>query len=277
MNTYLKKESGITIQENRFFDKLYSQHTLANNYEYTKYLKGYTEGFFVDVSGGVSQGKGYLRNSVYPVALYCLPPPHSLDSKGNEIPSITTDSIKAIREKNGIDSLNGSIYSPNWISQIYDDINIYSDKNIFVTDFLVHYNDKNDIFNNLGYSTTTSKDYYTNGQGIGSRVPLINVPALAYTDSSGKIYKVTVNETINLVDREIRMDVINKIKYSLNYLKRNSIQSLRNNTTSELETGSGHLVLSDNKLKLDSGIVNNVKNLLIQIIMIICIILILIA
>ena len=128
-----------------------------------------------------------------------------------------------------------------------------------MTDFLVHYNDKNDIFNNLGYSTTTSKDYYTNGQGIGSRVPLINVPALAYTDSSGKIYKVTVNETINLVDREIRMNVIDKIKYSLNYLKRNSIQSLRNNTTNELETGSGHLVLSDNKLKLDSGIVNNVK------------------
>ena len=95
MNTYLKKESGLTIQENRFFDKLYSQHTLANNYEYTKYLKGYTEGFFVDVSGGVSQGQGYLGNSVYPVAIYCLPPPHSLD----QIPSITTDSIKAIRER----------------------------------------------------------------------------------------------------------------------------------------------------------------------------------
>ena len=46
----------------------------------------------------------------------------------------------------------------------------------------------------MGYFTTASKDYYNNvaeglGQGIGSRVPLINVPVLAYTDDKGIFIK----------------------------------------------------------------------------------------
>ena len=64
----------------------------------------------------------------------------------------------------------------------------------------------------IGYQTLTSQDYYNSGQGIGSRVP-INVPTLAYTDSSGQIYKVNVFETIINQTEKLSDNMNNKIKY----------------------------------------------------------------
>ena len=138
MNTYTMKESGLTTQENKYFNSLYNKHTLANDYEYTKHLKGYTEGFFIDISGGVIQGKGYLKESIYP-AQYTMPS------------DITISSLKALKNKTGVGSK--SIYSPNWLSQIYNDINMYSDDNILAKIFQTSYNNNSVALNDLGYTT----------------------------------------------------------------------------------------------------------------------------
>ena len=70
-----------------------------------------------------------------------------------------TSSLKALKNKTGVGSK--SIYSPNWLSQIYNDINMYSDDNILAKIFQTSYNNNSVALNDLGYTTNTSLDYYS--------------------------------------------------------------------------------------------------------------------
>ncbi len=258
--TLTMKDPSVTISENKYFENTYGLHTLANNYEYVKYLKGYTEGFFIDLSGSVAQGKGYLKNSIYPVALYCLPSNDTTFDNYN-------DSLKAMKEKIGVTNNpeRPPIYYPDWLSQIYDNINIYSDQNIYTTDFIQGYKDYTVDLSGNGYRYLENEDYFKN-QGIGSRVPLINVPLYAYTDSSGQVFKVKMNNSFNQVDRSFnnfdgKLDEVLSYaeireKYSLeNEIVNNSYIPLGYNLGNER---NGHLDISGNKLKYGTGNVENV-------------------
>jgi hypothetical protein len=260
-DSLIMRDPGVTINENKYFEKTYGTHTLANNYEYMKYYKGYTEGFFVDLAGGLAQGKGYLKNSIYPVALYCLPSNDTTTDNYN-------DYLKAMKEKIGVTNNpdRPPIYYPDWLSQIYDNINIYSDTNIYTSEFIKSYNDYAVDLSENGYRFVENDDYFKN-QGIGSRVPLVNVPIYAYTDSSGQVFRVKVNTSFNQVDRSYPYfddgkndkSLTNnqlKKKYSLdNVVVSNNLIPLGYNLINQR---NGHLELSGNLLKYETGNVENV-------------------